>query len=156
METVQVVESRTKVLLFLVGALAFVAGYILLPDPNDELPNWGGWFFSACALVFVVLLVRPRRLVLDRGGFSISGGLALKPAVTDWADVTEFFPVRIRVGANMVGFNYAADAKNKPRATWAAKPLSGADGGLSGVWPCSPGELAEKLNAYRDRALAER
>ena len=156
METVQIVESRTKVLLFLVGTLAFVAVYVFLPNPDDALPSWGGWFFGLCALVFVVLLVRPRRLTLDRNGFSISGGLAWRASATDWAEVTDFFPIRVRVGASMVGFNYSADAKNKRRGTWIAKGISGADGGLSGVWPCSIGELAEQLNAYRERALAER
>ena len=156
MDVVQIIESRTEVMLFLVGALTFVVCYVFLPDPNDELPNWGSWFFGLCALVFVVLLVRPRRLTLDRNGFSISGGLAWKTMAADWADVTEFFPVSVRVGASMVGFNYAADSKNKPPATWVAKRISGADGGLSGVWPCSTGELAEQLNEYRERALALR
>lgn len=156
MEVVQIVESRIKVLLFLFGALAFVAAYVFVPDPNDELPIWGGWFFGLCALVFVVLLIRPRRLTLDGNAFSISGGLAWKTVATDWADVTDFFPVSVRLGASLVGFNYTDDAKNKRRGAWVAKRLSGADGGLGGVWPCSTADLAEQLNAYRERALAQR
>jgi hypothetical protein len=129
MEVVQIVESRTKVLLFLAGALAFVAAYVLLPDPDDELPNWGGWFFCLCAVVFFILLIRPRKLTLDRNGFSISGGLARNASKTPWADVTGFFPVTIRAGVSMVGFNYIADAKGKPRETWISKRIAGADGG---------------------------
>jgi hypothetical protein len=156
MESVQIVESRTKVVWLLIGALAFVAGYALLPDPDHQLPAWGGWFFGFCAAVFVALLLRPRMLTLDGNGFSIAGGLAPKPMKIAWRDVTGFFPIRIRAGASMIGFNYSADAADKPRATWLAKRLSGADGGISGAWPCSSVDLANQLNTYRERALARR
>ena len=156
MEVVQIVESRTKVLLLLGGALVFVAGYAFLPDPDHELPTWGGWFFGLCAVVFVILLLRPRKLTLDRDGFSVSGGLARKALKTGWGDVTGFFPVRIRAGVSMVGFDYSPDAASKPRGAWVAKRISGAAGGISGAWPCSTVDLATQLNDFRDRALARR
>ena len=65
-------------------------------------------------------------------------------------------PVKDRAGSSMVGFNYSADAASKPRGTWVAKHLSGADAGISGGWSCSTADLANQLNAYRDRALAQR
>ena len=153
MEVVQLAESRTKIVLLLAVALAFVAIYALLPDPDHLLPSWGGWFFGLCAGVFALLLLRPRKLTLDSDGFSISGGLARKPTKTEWQDVTGFFPVSIRAGSSMVGFNYSADAKHKPRGTWVSKRLAGADGAISGAWPCSTAKLARQLNAYRERAL---
>ena len=153
MEVVQIVESRGKVLLMLAGALVFVAIYTLLPDPNHQLPRSGGWFFGLGAAVSLVLLLRPRKLTLNENGFSISGGLARKPKVIQWGDVTGFFPLSIRPGSSMVGFNYSANAKHKPRATWVSKRLAGADGGISGAWPCSTADLAKQLNAYRERAL---
>jgi hypothetical protein len=153
MEVVQLVESRTKIVLLLAGALAFVALYAFLPDPDHRLPSWGAWFFGVCAGVFAVLLVRPRKLTLDSDGFSVSGGLTRKPAKTQWQDVTGFFPLSIRAGSSMVGFNYSANAKHKPRGTWVSKRLAGADGGISGAWPCSTADLAKQLNTYRERAL---
>jgi hypothetical protein len=156
MEAVQIVEARTKILLLLAAALAFVAGYAFLPDPDHQLPNWGGWFFALCAAVFVVLLLRPRKLTLDSDGFSISGGLAGKALKKEWGDVTGFFPVRIRLGSSMVGFDYSVHAKTKPRGAWVAKRISGAEGGISGAWPCSTVDQADQLNAYRERALAGR
>ena len=154
MEVVQISESRTKVLLLLAVALVFVAGFAFLPDPDHELPQWGGWFFGLCAAVFMVLVFRPRKLTLDSDGFSVSGGLAPKVWKTEWGDVTGFFPVGIRAGASMVGFDYSADAENKPRGAWVAKRISGADGGISGAWPCSIIDLANQLNDFRERALA--
>jgi hypothetical protein len=156
MEVVQIVESRTKILLLLVGALTFVALYAFLPDPDHQLPGWGGWFFGFCAAVFAVLLLRPRKLTLDSEGFSVSGGLTRKPVTTQWQDVTGFFPLTIRVGSSMVGFNYCADAKHKPRGARVSKRLAGADGGISGAWPCSAADLANRLNAYREHALVRR
>lgn len=137
----------------LVGALVFVALYALLPDPNHEMPSWGGWFFGLCVAVFIVLLLRPRQLTLNEDGFSISGGLARKPTTIQWEDVTGFFPLSIRLGSSMIGFNYSPGAKDKPRGAWVSKRLAGADGGISGAWPCSNADLANQLNAYRHRAL---
>lgn len=152
----QITESRTKIVLLLAGALVFVACYAFLPDPNHQLPSWGGWFFGACAAVFLVLLLRPRKLTLNEDGFSISGGLMRKPPKVRWKDVTGFYPLGIRAGSSMVGFDYSPDAKNRPRGAWVSKHLAGADGGISGAWPCSNVDLANQLNTYRERALAGR
>ena len=156
MDEVRITQSRTKVVLLLAGSLAFVAAYALLPDPDHTLPVWGGWFFGLCALVAAVLFLRPRALTLDEEGFSISGGLIRTPRKTAWKDVTGFFPISPAAGSSIVGFNYSADAASKPRGTWVAKHLSGADAGISGGWSCSTVDLARQLNAYRDRALAQR
>ena len=67
MDEVRITQSRTKVLLLLAGSLAFVAGYVLLPDPDHQMPVWGGWFFGLCALVAAVLVVRPRTLTARPG-----------------------------------------------------------------------------------------
>jgi len=153
MEVVQIVESRGKVLLMLAGALVFVAIYTLLPDPNHQLPRSGGWFFGLGAAVSLVLLLRPRKLTLNSNGFSLSGGLVRKPKTIVWGDVTGFFPLSI---PNMIGFNYSPDTKDKPRIARVSKRLAGADGGISGAWPCSNADLANQLNAYRERALTRR
>jgi hypothetical protein len=152
MEIVQIVESRTKVLLLLLGSLVFVALYLFLPDPNHQLPVWGGWFFGVGAAVFVLLVFRPRKLTLDSEGFMVSGGLTRRPSKIAWRDVTGFAP--IYAGTKMVGFRYAAETKRRPRGTWLSRRLSGADGAISGAWPCSTTDLAEQLNHYRERALS--
>ena len=156
MEVLQIVESRTKIVLLLAATLPFVLVYAFLPDPDQRLPGWGGWFFGLCAGVFLILLLRPRRLTLDPDGLSISGGLTRKPVMIAWQDVTGFFPLRIRAGSSMVGFHYSPSAKNKARAAWVSKRIAGADGGIGGAWPCSSADLADQLNAYRESALAGR
>ena len=128
----------------------------LAARPGSPDAGLGRVVLRLCALVAAVLVVRPRTLTLDQDGFSISGGLIRTARTTPWKDVTGFFPLRIRAGSSMVGFNYSADAASKPRGTWVATHLSGADAGISGGWSCSTADLANQLNAYRDRALAQR
>ncbi|MEQ7874005.1 hypothetical protein ABDK56_08360 [Sphingomonas sp. ASV193] len=156
MEVVRIVESRKKVLLLLAASLVFVAIYAFLPDPRHELPSWGGWFFSACGLVFFVLLLRPRTLTLDNAGFSVTGGLARKAMFIKWEDVARFFPVRLGPASTMVGFDYNANLIDEPRGVRLARRVSGADGAIAGAWPGSTGDLAQKLNAYREQVLAAR
>ena len=156
METRHITESRAKVLLYFLGTLAFFAVYVLLPDPDHKLPVWGSWFFGLGTLVFLVLLIRPRQLTMDGEGFSVSGGLTRKPVNRMWRDVTGFFPLRIRMGSSVVGYNYSPDAAPTARGAWLSKRISGADAGISGLWPCSTRDLADKLNAYRNEALQVR
>jgi hypothetical protein len=67
----EIVSSRRKTALMLLGSLGFVAIGFLLPGPPDSRMFWSGVFFSACAAVFAALLLRPQRLVLDQEGLII-------------------------------------------------------------------------------------
>jgi hypothetical protein len=145
------ISSRRKTVLMLLGSLSFVAIAFFLPGPPDRTLFWSGVFFSACSAVFIVLLLRPQRLVLNDEGLLLSGGLQRSPTKIAWRDVSEFFIVPIRPGTSMIGFNYA-NALNRPRGAAFSRRISGADGAISGVWPGSKKALVDQLNAYRERA----
>jgi hypothetical protein len=148
MET-EIVASRFKTTLFLILSLGFVALGLLLGEQNDHSLRWGTGFFALCSLVFIIQLVRPQKLSLDQEGLSLSGGLLRSPTKIAWRDVTHFFVVQIRPGTSMIGFNYSADASNKPRGAAFSRRIAGADGALSGVWAGSNASVVDKLNAYR-------
>ena len=150
----EIVSSRRKTALMLLLSLGFVAVAFLMPGPPDRKLFGCGVFFSCCAAVFVALLVRPQKLVLDDKGLTLSGGLRRSPTKLAWRDVNRFFIVSSRPGASMIGFNYKADALNKPRGAAFAQRIAGADGAISGVWPGSKMTLVNQLNEYCERAQA--
>jgi hypothetical protein len=151
----EIVSSRRKTAFMLLGSLSFVAIAFLLPGPPDRKLFWSGVFFSVCSAVFVALLLRPQRLLLDHEGVTLSGGLLRAPTKIGWRDIDKFFVVSIRPGASMIGFNYNPSAMNKPRGAAFARRIAGADGAISGVWPGSKTALVDQLNTYRERALKD-
>jgi len=146
------VSSRTKTAWGLLISLAFVATSAAAEAAGDT--NWklrGGLIlFGISSLMCAWLMVRPHRLKLDPQGFTLSGGLLRSPKKTLWHDVGEFYVRRLRPGANMVAFTYAPEAK---------VPFGGSlgrSGGLPGMWPGGPEEVAWRLNQYREAILAQR
>src|SRR5689334_3682799 len=80
-ETRDYYSSRGKALAFLCLCLAFVAiGAFALNRTPDVWPIWLAiGLFSLGVLMCLILLVRPQRLILDRDGFTMTGGFTLKP-----------------------------------------------------------------------------
>lgn len=153
MET-EIIASRRKTALMLAGSLAFVAIGLFVPDREGNHLIWGTVFFAACSAVFIVLLIRPQRLSFDREGLTLSGGLLRSPTRVAWRDVSGFFVVPIRPGTSLIGFNYSPVAANRPKGAAFSRRIAGADGALSGVWSGSNAAVVDKLNAYREYALA--
>ena len=149
----EIAASRVKLILLFLVSLGFVATGLLVPRAVDRGLGWGTWFFALGAFVFFVQLVRPARLVLDQEGLNVTGGLRHAPMRIAWRDVSRFFVVPIRPGVSMIGFDYASDTVNKPRGTMIARGIVGADGGFPGSWSGGNAAVAERLNAYRHRAL---
>ena len=115
--------------------------------------RWVAIFFGTCSTVFVMMLVRPRRLSLDEDGFSVSGGLLRSPQKTSWRDISDFFVLSLRPGTSFVGYHFSSEFAEKHPTAKLARNVTGADGILHGPWPGSNGKLADKLNAYRQFAL---
>jgi hypothetical protein len=88
--------------------------------------------------IFMVVLVSPMRLVLDRDGFTVKGGLIFSPRKEQWSDVGEFFVLRLARGGKMIGY----------------RRKSGTDAGLPGGWALSTVEMVGMLNRYRAEARA--
>jgi len=156
-EAMLVTGSRRKLLLYLFGSLVFVLGGIfMVQDPSAD----AGWawsslaFFGLCALVFICLLVRPQFLLLDGEGFTVGGGLVWSPKKILWRDVQGFFVYKPSRRVMMIGFNFEPGVrKHTPLDRFAA--TFGAEGALPSGWPGRPEKMVEKLNAYRQRAIAQ-
>ena len=146
----EIVGSRAKAALVLLASLGLAT--ILLFLPGDK-SLWGAAFFAVGAMIAAAVLVRPQRLLLDQDGFILSGGLTRSPTKIAWRDVNGFFVVRVRPGASFVGFNYSASAADRPRRATFSRALAGAEGALPGGWPGSATDMADALNAYRQRTL---
>jgi hypothetical protein len=150
----EIVTSRKKLILFLLGSLVMVAVSLSLPDERSFLRLLGAALFSVAAIIFVLVLVRPTRLSLDQDGLSLSGGFLLSPMKIAWRDVDGFVLRRIRPGTSLIGFNYSVHASSKPRGAAFSRGITGMDGGLPGGWSISDVALVDILNAYREQALA--
>jgi hypothetical protein len=158
MDDTVIQSSRGKILLYLVVSLVFSLGSLAMVQSDHSDGAWklwlGGIFFGFGSLVFVALLIRPQRLVLDRTGFALEGGLVLSPKKVAWSDVDEFFVWRLPRGGKSVGYRYRPGAKNVPKIVKVNRAF-GADGALPRAWPLGPDELAAELNAYRESALRQ-
>jgi hypothetical protein len=152
-----IVQTRGKMALYLVGALALVAMGLYVVRVDEGSPFWG-WsavvFFGLGALVFAALLVRPRRLTLDGHGFSLDGGLSLRPLKIAWTAVETFLVLELPQGGKVVGFNYQEAARPDTAVARMARAL-GADGTVGKGWPGSVETTVAELNAYRAAAIAE-
>lgn len=151
-------SSRSKILLCLAGSLVFSIGGLALVRGEDVSTAWRLWplviFFGLCALVFLALLIRPQRLVLDATGFSVEGGFARSPSKIAWSDIDEFFVWRLPRGGRSVAYRYRPDARNVPGTVRASRAF-GADGALPRPWRSNPDALAAELNAYREQAIRQ-
>ena len=156
LETRKIVASRLKITGALLGSLAFVASDALLPSQgrdSDQWRLWGGAFFGICAVLFCWLLIRPQRLNVDPEGFTVSGGLVRSPKKIMWRSIEPFFVYRLPRGGKMIGFNFKPEARADRTLLMKLNGRLGAEGSLPKLWPGSPDQLVEELNAYRKQAL---
>jgi hypothetical protein len=148
-------SSPWKSALLLLGSLAFVAIglFIMLPDPNSSraMAWFAIGFFGFCAVMGIVVLVRPQRLELNSSGFSVSGGLMRGQHLTHWREVEKFYVIRLPKGVKMVGFDYKPEAMPDTAMVRVAGTM-GLQGSLTqGLGP-SPESLAEELKLWLERA----
>jgi hypothetical protein len=159
LQTREIVASRLKITGVLLGSLAFVSIAALLPSQrgdSDQWRLWGGAFFGICAVVFCWLLIRPQRLTFDPEGFTVSGGLVRSPKKIAWRSIEPFFVDRLPRGGKMIGFNFRPEARPDRTLLMKLNGRLGAEGSLPKLWPGSPDQVVEELNAYRKQALETR
>lgn len=156
MDRTEIIGSRGKTFIFLVGSIAAVAIALFLgKNDQDSGLKWAAAFFSVCSATFAWTLIRPQKLILEPDGFSLAGGIMRKPYKVPWRDVSGFFVVSVARGTKMVGYNFTPDAASRRRGPGIARRISGADGGLHGIWPPSTANIVDELNDYRQKALSK-
>ena len=142
--------SRTRKLLLLMGAIAFVAaGVYLLPASQPEA-YWAIGFFGLCVVVIAVnLLPGSSYLLLEQSGFTVCN--LFRKTFYSWSDVAEFLPVAMGT-RTMVGLRFNERYKDHAVGRKLARYLAGADGAL----PDTYGEKAEDLVSLLNRVLANK
>ena len=157
MESEEIKSSRGKTVLFLLINLAFALLSVAIPveAAGDRYKFWlVGTFFGLGSVVCAYLLIRPQRLLLSPTGFTLSGGLVRSPKHWTWREVGPFFVYQLQEGGTMVGFNFAQGARQDSTLVRVSEFL-GAEGALPGGWQESTERMVERLNAFRDKALAQ-
>ncbi|MGJ3649426.1 hypothetical protein ACLB0R_13265 [Sphingomonas sp. GlSt437] len=156
MENRVITASRSKSLLLLVTSLAFVISSAFVVRSSREPAYLILWltiaFFALCGLVALATLIRPHRLTLDSAGFTVSGGLMIRPYRIGWAAVDRFVVYSLPRGGKMVGWHLRHKADGGGLRAL-AEQLTGVDGALPKGWPGTPETLAAELNAYRTAAV---
>jgi hypothetical protein len=116
MQPIVITQSRTKWIVFLAGALCFVAGGILFALVETGIGRVLAWtnilFFGGCALVFAHEIAdrRPRIEISDRG----IEDRTLKVGVIDWADIGSV-ALRRSFGNAFIGLELRDPAKYTAR-----------------------------------------
>jgi hypothetical protein len=154
----EIVGARWKAALYLIASLAFaVGGALMLNDPDESraAAMLCLMVFGIGAVVFLVLLLRPQRLVLNSEGFEVSGGLVGTPKLVRWRDIEPLFVYRLPRAGKMIGYNFRPGVKPESTMGRIARRF-GADAALPKGWPMSPDAMVEHLNAVRAQALGER
>jgi hypothetical protein len=147
--------SRKATAACLVGSLALLTlSFVAFEHPVSSLtiPAWMPVFFLFATVAFAWAFVRPRRLVLDEEGFTITGGFGWRPTHFRWQDVGEFYVYRLARGSEAIGFKL----NHPPRdfAHLADLPSQQlADGSLPQGWDQKPDSMVQALNSYRAVAI---
>ncbi len=139
---IEIPLSRGKLTLLFVGALAFVAGGVLIwfkPDLNDEdsivvtraIAAASILFFGACAVVAGLKLFDGRPgLVIDQAGI-VDHSSAVAVGRIDWSDVTELVINKVS-GQRMLTVMVANHQKYLSRGSWWQRPLQMANVRITG------------------------
>ena len=139
-------------LMLLATALFTAAGIWMLSDPENTLVAWLTLFLFGVIGIPVSLfqLVRPGRLTLNEDGFEqIMMGRVIS---SDWKAVSGFGVLRI--GRNkFVSFSRMEDEGKKMTNLSRALTGGGHSGMLGDNFGMKAPELADLMNAFRNRAL---
>ena len=152
MEVEEIKSSRGKTVFFLMISMALASIFVMNPSETaaDSYNSFlGVAFFGLGSVIFVFLLIHPQRLLLSPTGFQVSGGLIRSPKHVLWHEVGPFF-----VYYGMVGYDFVPGAR-QDSALIRLNRLLGAEAALPKGWPESAERMVERLNAFRDKALAQ-
>ncbi len=145
------VASRARLARFLLLALIFVAGGVLLGLTGSPTGWLGVAFFGLGAVVFSLQLIRPGRLELSAQGFQATTW-PRRPVRRTWVECGPFRPWKFR-GTSLVVYPTSRTDRRWLRS--ANRFLTrGADGSIQANYRgISPLELVALMNDYQQWAL---
>lgn len=156
MERKEILQSKIKPYFFLAGSLAFVAlgGFDFFVSAEPSTTLWACLiFFGLCSLVFVVIILRPQKLVLDQSGFRLVGGLVRRHKKVPWSVVDHFFVCHLPRGGKQIGFKYGSEVLEYRSWRAFSKATNGVEAAIPGIWAMAPELIVQELNDFRRRAL---
>lgn len=139
--------------MFLISA-GFVAIAIWIGPKEDPGLFWfGGGFFLICALVSTPLMLGVgSRLILERDSFTCH--TLFRSFTRKWRECSDFLPVY--AGARrFVGFTTQQDEAAHPNMAAVNRAVLGASAAVPETFGISAEELADLMNRFRARALAQ-
>ena len=138
------VSRRRQTWLLAIG-LGFVAIGSVMVTTGDAT----GWlaivFFGLCSLAFIISLVRPSRLELGPGGFTVYQ-LGRKVITYDWHRCGRFTTYSPTLGVTRVAFDYDFPSNRRhPRLARLGRSLTGGNAALPDTYGLSGSELRDLL-----------
>jgi len=151
------IASRVRTALYLLACIVFVTiGISQITHSQSERDLYWGWasciFFGIGIGVFLVSIVKPSTIALDTDGFTVTI-VGRRRNKVQWKDIEPLYISTLSRGVKVAAYRYAAGKGPKSLASRIGKAL-GADGYLPKAFAQRPQVMVEKLNDYRERALA--
>ena len=141
--------SKMKTGIYLLLSLGFVAAGIWMVLNHEPLGWLAVGFFGICALAFIITLIPGSSyLKLDEAGFEIR--TLFRKESYRWEDIERFGWGKI--GRNkMVVLNFKPGYQGQALGRKVGRAVTGVEGALPDTYGKSPEELAEMMNAWKDR-----
>jgi hypothetical protein len=150
--TLKLHTPRNRMIRFLVLALVFVAGGVLMLPQNPWLAWIAIGFFGLGVVVFAIEIVRPSVLLLDADGFEPNVLLRRPGSRRQWDECSEFTTSGTGP-ANLV--IYSTTRKDLTALRVTTTTLAGGDEAVqAGFGGLNATQLAQLMNRYRDARLA--
>jgi hypothetical protein len=144
-------QSRTKVILRVLGSIGFVAigcWEISTGRTDAQLIGCAAvGLFGLFAIGWTWSLVRPGTLTIGPQGVEERLGWSTRRWA--WGELQSIRLAKVS-RASMVAFDYAPGWPPR-KMTGFNRSISGVDGGLGGGWPLKPAELVDLLNEAKRR-----
>ena len=147
--------SKAKILLYLLGALAFVglSVELILRSPGASLDQKfilgsAGAFFGLIAIMGFWKMIRPLTLMISPEGLRFTTAFGLRKLA--WGDISGFCTIRVR-SACFVGINYTPRYTERAQARRSRLERFGAEDTLPVGWELDPEPLCKLLDAALKR-----
>jgi uncharacterized membrane protein YhaH (DUF805 family) len=145
--------SRARAILLLAGSLSFVLGGLYVVARSGGLAGLvPTLFFSLTGALALWMVLEPPRLEVGPAG--IAQRVLGRTHRLGWADIHDFRPASVGIGARAVGFDYL---EQRPTRGWLRRlsaAITGVEGMLQPGYELGPHRLADLLNQARERWLA--
>jgi uncharacterized membrane protein YhaH (DUF805 family) len=142
--------SRVRAILLAAASLSFVLGGLYVVAQSGGLAGLvPTLFFSLTGAVALWMVLEPPRLEIGPDG--IAQRVLGRTHRLSWADIHDFRPASVGIGARAVGFDYLEERRKSGRLRRLSAAITGVEGMLQPGYELEPHRLADLLNHARER-----